>query len=139
MTILGGLCLLGLSCLAKHWGSSVFFVQATAGMCLITAAEFATGLVVNLSFGWQVGLQHRTGQSFGANLFCAYWAFTGFCLCFIWFLCVRAARKLQAKTLQPQTICVPTNKRGACPLFLFQERPCPLPSVKYKISNHSRR
>ncbi len=96
MTILGGLCLLGLSCLAKHWGSRSIFVQATAGMCLITAAEFATGLVVNLSFGWQVW-DYSTEPANLLGQICLRYCFYWFCLCFIWFLCVRAARKLQAK------------------------------------------
>lgn len=95
MTILGGLCLLGLYSLAVHWSERNLFVQAAAGMWLITAAEFATGLVVNLLLGWQVWDYSAEPANLLGQI-CLRYSFYWFCLCFGWFLIVRLVRKAGA-------------------------------------------
>ena len=95
MTILGGLCLLGLYSLAVHWSERNLFVQAAAGMWLITAAEFATGLVVNLLLDWQVWDYSAEPANLLGQI-CLRYSFYWFCLCFGWFLAVRVVRKAGA-------------------------------------------
>lgn len=95
MTILGGLCLLGLYSLAAHWSERNLFVQAAAGMWLITAAEFATGLVVNLLLDWQVWDYSAEPANLLGQI-CLRYSFYWFCLCFGWFLAVRVVRKAGA-------------------------------------------
>lgn len=82
-----------------------------------------------------VGLQHRTGQSFGANLSALLLLLV---LPVLHLVFVRPCRpKTSGKNpcSRRPSAYRPIKKEGGLPLFfLFQERPCPLPSVKYKIS-----
>ena len=64
-------------------------------MWLITAAEFATGLVVNLLLGWQV-LDYSAEPANLLGQICLRYSFYWFCLCFGWFLIVRVVRKAGA-------------------------------------------
>lgn len=95
MTILGGLCLLGLYSLAVHWRTRSLFLQAAAGMWLITAAEFATGLLVNRLLGWQVW-DYSTEPANLLGQICLRYCFYWFCLCFALFSAVRAVRLASA-------------------------------------------
>lgn len=64
-------------------------------MWLITAAEFATGLVVNLLLGWQVWDYSAEPANLLGQI-CLRYSFYWFCLCFGWFLIVRLVRKAGA-------------------------------------------
>ncbi|WP_367926218.1 hypothetical protein [uncultured Ruthenibacterium sp.] len=111
MTILGGLCLLGLYSIAVHLGTNIFF-QAAAGMWLITAAEFATGVIVNLLLDWQVWDYSAEPANLLGQIclrYCFYW----FCLCFLWFLAIRIMRRIQSTVISKWNKRRIETERGA--------------------------
>ena len=54
MAVLGGICLCALCAIAHSFAHKSIVFQAALGTAFITAAEFATGLVVNRWLGWAV-------------------------------------------------------------------------------------
>ena len=98
MTLLGGLCLLGLCSLAARWRERNIFLLAASGMWLITAAEFLTGVVVNLLLDWRVWDYSAEPANLLGQI-CLRYSFYWFCLCFLWFFAVRAAQRLRCACL----------------------------------------
>ena len=91
MAVLGGLCLCALCVIARSFSHRSIVFQAALGAAFITAAEFATGVVVNLWLGWNVwDYTKEAGDILGqiCPLFTFYW----FCLCCGVFGALRLAR-----------------------------------------------
>ena len=92
MAVLGGLCLCALCVIARSFSHRSIVFQAALGAAFITAAEFATGVVVNLWRGWTVwDYTKEAGDILGqiCPLFTFYW----FCLCCGVFGALRLARR----------------------------------------------
>ena len=92
MAVLGGICLCALCAIAHSFAHKSIVFQAALGTAFITAAEFATGLVVNLWLGWAVwDYTKEAGNLLGqvCPLFSFYW----FCLCCCVFGALRLVRR----------------------------------------------
>lgn len=103
MALLGGLCLVALGCIAREFAGSPLAAQAALGAGVITAAEFCTGLLVNLVLGWQVWDYSAEAGNFLGQV-CPRFSFYWFLLCYAALGLARAGRNLYARrTGAPQT------------------------------------
>lgn len=80
MALLGGACVLALMWIARRFPAMPLVRQAALGAALITAAEFAVGVTVNLGLGWQVWDYSREFANLLGQI-CPLFSFFWFLLC----------------------------------------------------------
>lgn len=90
MALLGGVCVLALVWIARHFPAMPLVGQAVLGAGFITAAEFTVGMLVNLWLGWRVWDYSREFANVLGQI-CPLFSFFWFLLC----LPVLAALKLR--------------------------------------------
>lgn len=80
MALLAGVCVLALLWIARRFPAMPLAGQAALGAALITAAEFAVGVLVNLRLGWDVwDYSHEFANVLGQ--ICPLFSFFWFLLC----------------------------------------------------------
>lgn len=80
MALLAGVCVLALLWIARRFPAAPLAGQAALGAALITAAEFAVGVLVNLRLGWDVwDYSHEFANVLGQ--ICPLFSFLWFLLC----------------------------------------------------------
>lgn len=103
MALLGGACLVLLGWLVRARPDWTLRRQALAGAALITAAELAAGVAVNLVLGWHVW--DYSAQPL--NLFgqiCPRFSFYWLCLSYAACGALRLARRTAAQKAQPGAV-----------------------------------
>lgn len=80
MALLGGICVAALVWIAQRYAHWPLAGQAALGAALITALEFATGVLVNRILGWEVWDYSREFANIGGQI-CPLFSFLWFLLC----------------------------------------------------------
>lgn len=93
MTLLGGVCFVGLYWLSCAWAARPLWTQAAAGAAGITVAELAVGLVVNIWLGWNVWSYEAEFGNFLGQI-CPLYSFFWFSLCWGVLGIMRTVRKI---------------------------------------------
>ncbi len=89
MALLGGVCVVALAAIARRFAHWPLTAQALLGAAVITAGEFATGVVVNRLLGWAVwDYSGEFGNVLGQ--ICPLFSFFWFLLCLPVFFVLRA-------------------------------------------------
>lgn len=105
MTLLGGICMVLLAQLVRARPAWPLWKLSVAGAALVTAAEFAVGVVVNLLLGWHVWDYssqplHLWGQI--CPRFSFYWLCLSFAVCGVLRMTQRAlARRAEKPRVSP--------------------------------------
>lgn len=81
MTLLGGICLLSIAFVFEEFAQSPLILQAAMGTIVVTAAEFCTGLVINLLLGWSIWDYTGEPGNFLGQI-CPRFSFYWFMLCY---------------------------------------------------------
>lgn len=84
MALTGGICFLGILAIAQQCAQRPLWMQALLGSVLVTGAELAVGLVINIWLGWQVwSYADRAMNVWGqiCPLYTFYWFWLSLAIC----------------------------------------------------------